>query len=38
MPYGVVTYYHTLELVQDINNKYKNLIANSWGKNGMGKS
>lgn len=29
MPYGAVTYYHALKLVQDINNKYKNLIAYS---------
>lgn len=36
MSYGVLTYYHALELAQDINNKYKNLIAYSWGKNGMG--
>lgn len=32
MSYGVLTYYHALELAQDINNKYKNLIAYSWGK------
>lgn len=32
MPYGIVTYYHALEVVQNINNKYKNRIAYSWEK------
>lgn len=37
MPHGVVTYFHALELVQDINNKHKNLM-HIHGENGMGKS